>query len=95
MNHLLRVHIKTIEELHGAGILEDFRDLRSRGDKLKHVTVILDGSRAMLGGMAHLQGVFQNSDELLDLAVVQGVSGDTTSSGKSFQKVHPFIPLPV
>jgi hypothetical protein len=44
MNHLLRVHIKTIEELHGAGILEDFRNLRPRGDKLKHVTVILDGS---------------------------------------------------
>jgi hypothetical protein len=94
-DQFLRVNIKTIEELHSARVLEDFGNLRASRYELQHITVILDGSRAVLGSVAHLQGVFQHSNELLDLAIVQGVTGDAPGSGQSLQQVHPFIPLTV
>lgn len=94
-NQFLRVNIKTIEELHSARVLENFGNLGASRDELQHITVILDGSRAVLSSMAHLQGIFQHSDELLDLAIVQGMAGNAPTSGQSLQQVYPFIPLPV
>lgn len=54
IDHFLRVYIKVVEEWHSARVLEDLRNLRARRDKLKHVTVILDRPRTILGSMAHL-----------------------------------------
>lgn len=80
MDQFLRVNIETVEELHCIGVLEDLGNLRSCGNELEHITVILDGSGAVLGSVAHFQGVFQDSDQLLDLAVVESVARDATSS---------------
>lgn len=95
MDQLLRVNIKTIEELHGGSILQDPRDLRPGRNELEHVTIILDGPRAMLGSMAHLKRVLEHGDQLLDLAVVQGMPRDAAPGGQPLEKVDPFIPFSV
>jgi hypothetical protein len=95
IDELLSVHIKTIEELHRARVLEDLGNLRACRNELQHITVILDGSRTVLSSVAHLQGVFQHGNELLDLAIVKGMARDTPASCQSLQQVHPLIPLPV
>lgn len=45
--------------------------------------------------MAHLQGVLQDSDELLNLAVVQEMSGDAACGSQPLQEVYPLGPLAV
>ena len=95
MDQLLRVNIKNIEELHGASIFQDPRYLRSRRNELEHVTIVLDGPRTMLGSMAHLQGIFQHSNQLLDLTIVQSVPRNAPPGGQPLEKKDPFIPLPV
>lgn len=94
-NQFLSVNIKTIEKLHGASIPQDLRDLRTRRNELQHIAVILDRPRLVLGSMTHLQGVLQDGDELLNLAVVQEMSRDAACSSQSFQEVYPFSPLAV
>lgn len=95
LNQFLSVNIKTIEKLHGTSIPKDLRDLCTRRNELQHVAVILDRPRLVLGSMTHLQGVLQDGDELLNLAVVQEVSRDAACSSQSFQKVYPFGPLAI
>lgn len=95
MNELLRINIKTIEELHGATVFQDPSYLRPGRDELEHVTIILDGPGTMLGSVTHLQRVLQHGDQLLDLAIVQGMPGDAAPGGQSLEKVDPFIPFPV
>jgi hypothetical protein len=94
-DQLLGVNIKTIEELHGAGVLQDLGNLYPRRDKLQHVAVILDRSGLVLGSVAHLQGILQHGDELLDLAVVQEMSGNAACRSQALQEVHPLGPLAV
>lgn len=94
-NQFLCVNIKTVKERHSSRILQDFRNLRPRRDELKHITIILDWPGTVLGSMAHLQGVFQNSDQLFDLTIMQGVPWDATPGRESFEKVYPFVPFSI
>ena len=43
-NHALHTGIQIIKLLHGPGVHQDFRNLRSRANKLQYVSVVLWGS---------------------------------------------------
>jgi hypothetical protein len=50
--------------------------------------------RLVLGSLMSFQGVFQDRNELLDLAVVQYTGEYTPLSGRTVQKVYPLCPFP-
>ena len=91
----LRLLVQTVEIFHGSGILEDFGNLGSGGNKLEDIPVIFYRPGLVLCSMAHLQGVFQNGNKLFDLAIIENPGRNPALGGQSFQKVNPFGPFPV
>lgn len=77
--------VQPVQVVHGLGVLEDLGDLDSRRDELEDVAVVLEGAGLVLGGVAHLERVLQDGDELLDLAVVQQAGGDAPLGGQPFE----------
>lgn len=95
MDESLRVNIQLVHELHGTAVLENLCDLGPSGDELKYIAVILDGPGLVLGSMSHFQGVLQDCNQLLDLAVVQQPGWNPALGGQSLEKIHPFGPFSV
>jgi len=49
----------------------------------------------MFGSVPHLEGVLQDGDELLDLAIVQHPGWNPALGSKTLQEIYPLSPLPV
>lgn len=60
-----------------------------------YVAIVLQRSRLVLSRVPHLHRVFEDSDELFDLPVVQYSGRNPPFGGEPLQQVDPFCPLSV
>ncbi len=67
---LLSINIEPVESFHCRRVFDNLGHLYARADQLKDVAVILEWPRLMLGGVSHLEAIFEYGDELLDLTTV-------------------------
>ena len=90
-----RLHIQAVQILHSARVLQNLSNLQARADQLQNIAVVFERAALVLGGMAHLETVLQNGDQLLDLAIVQHARRDAALGRQALEQVDPFGPLAV
>ena len=85
--------VEFVQIFHCGGIFEHFPNLNTRGDELKHMSVVLQWPALRLGGVTHFQGIVQYRCQLLDLAIVDSMGGYLPFSGQTLDEVIPLGPL--